>query len=1154
MANLLYRKPFLVVLLSILSQCYSTDILGCGGFVKSHVNLDFSKIEIGLYTKEGSLKEKTECAPTNGYYFLPLEEKGEYVLRVHPPAGWSFEPSEVDLTIDGETDQCSIGQDINFAFNGFGITGKVNTAGQKLGPSGISVQLINDEGEVRNTVTAAGGAFHFTPVIPGKYTLKAHHSKWKLDPAQAQVQVREGNTALPLGVLTVKGYDVMGSVSSFGNPIAGVHVLLYSQEESPKFRVEGCKTALLQGVPDSPICYSVTDVNGEFSFGLVPAGDYKLMAMSKSPGQSTVSYNIKPDMVPFTVQHGSIYVKNAFEVTGFTVVGSVLTSISGNPMAGTRVLLGGEPIATTDAAGKYTLTGLKPGTYVLNFQHEQCEFEELQLSVSAGGPAGALRAAPARWRVCGAVSPPLARRVAIAAARSSARDKPRDILTVATDSKGKWCTYLPPGVYSARVEVSEQELRDGLQFYPEWQQITMSHAPVAGVTFSQLRATVTGEVQCDSPLCAGLTVELRSLSADGGYIGSTRTAPVVDGKYTFTEVSPGSVEVSVPATRLCWRAARQRAAVAAERAALPPFLLAGARLPVAASHRMQLEYSSASAKGVLDVPQGSSSQCLPAADVYTLTPRGCHQVKPAVITVDMAADELPTVHFVAVSHASTIRVLSPDPVTDLMLEINSEGQGMKDVGPLVPLKQPQGYAFEHTIYLAEGEISVVMASSSSLLFEPPGPQQVLGRADCDPAALVLHAARGLTLAGRTVPPVADATVTLTSDELTLTQVTGPDGAYSFGPLDASRSYRVAAEKDSYVFSAPDPDGNIQAHKLAEITVELFDEDDTPLEGALVSVSGGAFRRNVAASRGVLRFGSLPPAQYYVKPSMKEYRFAPPHAIVPVDDGRTHALSFRGIRVAWSVSGRTVSLGKVGIANVPLKAVPSNPEDAARCPPQEATGSVNGDFRIRGLPPNCHYTIELKESSTPELAGLKLAKAPPTFEVKEKDIENVRLIVIQPNQVTDANVLVRTPNIEHYKTLRLSLALETTPQSPLFSTRLDAAGYSQALNPGLVYVLPRLPADNKTYVLSLESTLSKATHNYGEYVYYYTSDGRFKHFDFDFVPKVRSSEQELRQTSVLAVPLLALVAAAFLQRERLVARLKPDLVNNVHRKLRAKKAQ
>lgn len=119
----------------------------------------------------------------------------------------------------------------------------------------------------------------------------------------------------------------------------------------------------------------------------------------------------------------------------------------------------------------------------------------------------------------------------------------------------------------------------------------------------------------------------------------------------------------------------------------------------------------------------------------------------------------------------------------------------------------------------------------------------------------------------------------------------------------------------------------------------------------------------------------------------------------------------------------------------------------------------------------------------------------------KDIENVRLIAVQPTQITDINVLVRTPNIDHYKSLRLTLALEATPHTPIYSTKLDSTGYNQYINPGLMYVLPRLPADNKTYVLQLESSLSKATHNYGEEVHYFNSDGKFKHFTIDFAPKV-----------------------------------------------------
>lgn len=39
---------FLVFSLFQVENCYADDILGCGGFVKSHVSLDFSKIEIGL--------------------------------------------------------------------------------------------------------------------------------------------------------------------------------------------------------------------------------------------------------------------------------------------------------------------------------------------------------------------------------------------------------------------------------------------------------------------------------------------------------------------------------------------------------------------------------------------------------------------------------------------------------------------------------------------------------------------------------------------------------------------------------------------------------------------------------------------------------------------------------------------------------------------------------------------------------------------------------------------------------------------------------------------------------------------------------------------------------------------------------------------------
>lgn len=60
----------------------------------------------------------------------------------------------------------------------------------------------------------------------------------------------------------------------------------------------------------------------------------------------------------------------------------------------------------------------------------------------------------------------------------------------------------------------------------------------------------------------------------------------------------------------------------------------------------------------------------------------------------------------------------------------------------------------------------------------------------------------------------------------------------------------------------------------------------------MSVSGGAYRRSALQAGAALRFPALSPADYYVRPNMKEYKFAPPHALLAVEEGRTHALTLK----------------------------------------------------------------------------------------------------------------------------------------------------------------------------------------------------------------------------------------------------------------------
>lgn len=123
------------------------SVLGCGGFIQSARAIDFSRINVRLLTKQGALKYETDCAPNNGYYFVPVYERGEYRLQVVPPLGWQFNPPEVLVDIDGSTDDCSRQQDINFVFAGFGVVGRVVVKGAdgavNPGPASVKIELLS---------------------------------------------------------------------------------------------------------------------------------------------------------------------------------------------------------------------------------------------------------------------------------------------------------------------------------------------------------------------------------------------------------------------------------------------------------------------------------------------------------------------------------------------------------------------------------------------------------------------------------------------------------------------------------------------------------------------------------------------------------------------------------------------------------------------------------------------------------------------------------------------------------------------------------------------------------------------------------------------------------------------------------------------------
>ncbi|XP_021904479.1 nodal modulator 1-like, partial [Carica papaya] len=148
--------------------------------------LDYSHITVELQTVDGLVKDRTQCAP-NGYYFLPVYDKGSFVIKINGPAGWAWDPEKVPVVVDDSG--CNGNEDINFRFTGFTISGRVVGAvgGSSCplkdgGPSNVNVELLSlTDDLISSVLTSSKGSYLFKNIVPGRYKIRASHPNLKVE-------------------------------------------------------------------------------------------------------------------------------------------------------------------------------------------------------------------------------------------------------------------------------------------------------------------------------------------------------------------------------------------------------------------------------------------------------------------------------------------------------------------------------------------------------------------------------------------------------------------------------------------------------------------------------------------------------------------------------------------------------------------------------------------------------------------------------------------------------------------------------------------------------------------------------------------------------------------------------------------------------------
>ncbi|XP_070617235.1 LOW QUALITY PROTEIN: BOS complex subunit NOMO3-like [Erythrolamprus reginae] len=1144
-------------------------VVGCGGFVRSDVEINYSLIEIKLYTKHGTLKYQTDCAPNNGYFMIPLYDKGDFVLKIEPPLGWSFEPTSVDIHVDGVNDICTKGGDINFVFTGFSVNGKVLSKGQSLGPAGVLVVLRSPSTGVilQSTTTQLGGKYAFLKVLPGEYEVFASHPTWTLKEATTTVRVTSSN-AYASSSLIVAGYNVSGSVRSDGEPMKGVMFLLFSSSVA-KEDIMGCNSSPVDGFPardDSLayLCNVISKEDGTFTFQSLPSGKYAVIPFYRG---ERITFDVAPSKLDFVVEHDSLKIEPVFHVMGFSVTGRILNSPEGEGVPYATVILNSQIKVTTRSDGSFRLENITTGTYTIQAHKDNLFFDTITVKIAPNTPQLA-DIIVTEFSVCGQISvtrfPDSIKQITKYKVNMWPQDKEKAVLmTAETDARGGFCFKARPGLYVLQVIVPDAEVRAGLALKPKVFPVTVASKPVLDVIFSQFLASVSGKITC-LDACGELMVILQSILRPGEKRSLQLTAKSTSLAFTFENVLPGKYKMSIIQEDWCWKNKSLEIEVVEEDVSGIEFRQTGYMLRCSLSHAITLEFyqdgNGPENVGVYNLSKGVNRFCLSKPGVYEVTPRSCHRFEHEYYTYDTSAPSILTL--TAIRH-HVLGTITTDKLMDVMVAIRSSIDSEPDLvlGPLKSqqeLRQEQQRAeietrrqerqkkgsdeegskppvqevveellgpfhYDFSYWARSGEKITVTPSSKELLFYPPSIETVVSSESCPGKMIEIHGKAGLFLEGQIHPELEGVEIIISekgAPSPLITVFTDDKGSYSVGPLHSDLEYTVTAQKEGFILSAVEETvGDFKAFALAGVTFEIKSEDGHPLAGVLLSLSGGTFRSNLLTQdNGMLTFANLSPGQYYFKPMMKEFRFEPSSQMIEVQEGQNLKISIVGYRTAYSCYGTVASLNGEPEQGIAVEAVG---QGECAIYGEDTVTDEEGRFRLRGLLPSCLYHIQLKAEGNDHIE-----RALPQYsaiQVGSDDVDNVNIVAFRQINQFDLSGNVITPS-EYLPTLWVKLYK---------SENLDNPVHTVSLGQSLFFHFPPLLRDGENYMVLLDSTLSKSQYDYTLPQVSFTTIGYHKHITLVFNPARKLPEQDIAQGSYIALPLTLLLLLAGYNHEKLI---------------------
>ncbi|XP_074267787.1 uncharacterized protein LOC141591371 [Silene latifolia] len=1023
----------IITLLIILhfTSSYADSIHGCGGFIEasspliksrksSDAKLDYSHITVELQTLDGLVKDRTQCAP-NGYYFIPVYDKGSFMIKIKGPKGWTWDPDMASVVVDQMG--CNGNEDINFRFTGFSVSGRVlgvvggdSCVSKEGGPSNVAVELFSSADDLVSSVyTSSTRDYFFKNVTPGRYKLRASHPDMTVEVrGPTEVELGFGNLVLD-DIFSVLGYEIRGFVAAQGNPILGVHIYLYSDDvvevECPQGAGHG------PGIKKA-LCHAVSDADGKFTFKSIPCGVYELVPFYK--GENTV-FDVSPSSATVSVEHSHVTVPQKFQVTGFSIGGRVVDG-NGAGVDGAQLIVDGQERSVTDESGYYKLDQVTSKRYIIEARKKHYKFEILSDLLVLPNMAYIPDIKAVSYDVCGIVHMADASyhaKVGLTHGPENVKPQMKQV-----DKYGKFCFQVPPGDYRLSAVASTTESSSELMFLPPYTDVSV-RSPLLHIEFSQAQVTVHGKVVCKEKCGSSVSITLLRLGAKG----NTNTIRLTDesNEFTFPKVFPGKYRIEAKhdtadagqkEDEWCWEQSSIDVDVGMEDVEGILFTQKGYLVDVISSHDVDARIIHQDREPVyLKIKKGSQRLCVESPGIHylefvnsciffgsssikidtgNLTPvtlKGEKFLVRGEIQVDSSSvnsHELPESIFVDVLDGDGVvarLASSPDDVTDVAVYNYSLWANRGQKVTFAPR--------DSRTLASTGDVV------KKFLFYPRQFQIIVAHDGCLAPVPIFTGRLGLYIEGSVSPPISGVNMRiiaagdshnapLKKGELALETTTGPDGDFLAGPLYDDISYTVEASKPGYHLKAVGPH-SFSCQKLGQVCVRIYSKEDAeePFPSVLLSLSGeDGYRNNsITGVGGRFIFEDLFPGSFYLRPLLKEYAFAPRAQAIELGSGEAREVVFEATRVAYSAMGVVTLLSGQAKEGITIEA-----RAELEGYYEETTSDSSGFYRLRGLLPDTTYVLKVTKKGG---AGIERASpASSIVKVGTTDIKGLDFIVFE----------------------------------------------------------------------------------------------------------------------------------------------------------------